>query len=247
MKESNQGLEPVKPVLPVAAYFGGKRNLTKNLSARIAAISHETYVEPFIGMGGVFLRRSHKPKGEVINDLNRDLANLFRVLQRHYNPLMDMLRWQITSRDEFKRLLSANPDSLTDLERAARFLYIQRCGYSGLIQRRAFGVSTAAPGRFDMARLAPLLEDVHARMTGVIIECLPWPISSRGMTGPRRCSISTHPIGETRRIMARRSVETSSPKWPTAWQTFKDGSFCLSMTGQKCARFSTASRSRQSR
>lgn len=174
MKESNLGLEPIKPVLPVAPYLGGKRNLAKNLSARIVAIPHDTYVEPFIGMGGVFLRRSHKPKGEVINDLNRDVANLFRILQRHYVPLMDMLRWQVTSRDEFARLLRANPDSLTDLERAVRFLYIQRCAFGGKLQGQSFGVSIARGGRFDMTRLAPLLEDVHARMTGVTIECLPW-------------------------------------------------------------------------
>ena len=99
MRESNQGLIPVAPVRPVAPYLGGKRGLAKTISERIKSVPHTTYVEPFVGMGGVFLRRPFRAKGEVINDLNRDVANLFRILQRHYVALMDMLRWQVTSRD----------------------------------------------------------------------------------------------------------------------------------------------------
>jgi DNA adenine methylase len=47
----------VRPVSPVAAYIGGKRNLAKRLVERIEAIPHTTYVEVFVGMGGVFFRR----------------------------------------------------------------------------------------------------------------------------------------------------------------------------------------------
>jgi DNA adenine methylase len=39
---------------PVAAFIGGKRRLGENLARRIEAIPHETYAEPFVGMGGVF-------------------------------------------------------------------------------------------------------------------------------------------------------------------------------------------------
>lgn len=58
--------EPVDPVKPIAPYIGGKRNLAKRLIARINAVPHETYAEVFVGMGGVFLRRDQKPRGEVI-------------------------------------------------------------------------------------------------------------------------------------------------------------------------------------
>ena len=101
----NETLTPCRPVAPVAAYLGGKRNLAQLLIERIGAVPHQAYVEPFVGMGGVFLRRPFRAKAEVINDLSTDVATLFRILQRHYQALMDMLRWQLTSRAEFERLL----------------------------------------------------------------------------------------------------------------------------------------------
>jgi DNA adenine methylase len=167
-------LIPAQPAVPVAAWIGGKKLLAKRIIARIAAIPHTTYVEPFIGMGGVFLRRPFRAKAEVINDLSGDVANLFRVLQRHYEPFMDLLRWRLTSRDEFHRLRDQRAESLTDLERAARFLYLQRTSFGGKVVGQNFGVVTTAPARFDMARMPALLADVHDRLSGVVIESLPY-------------------------------------------------------------------------
>jgi hypothetical protein len=58
----------VNPVRPVAGYIGGKRNLAKRLTALIETIPHNCYAEPFVGMGGVFLRRRSRPPAEIIND-----------------------------------------------------------------------------------------------------------------------------------------------------------------------------------
>ena len=69
MKSSH--FNAVDAVDPIAPYLGGKRNLAKNLTGRIAAIKHQTYCEPFIGMGGVFLRRAQRAKAEVINDIKK--------------------------------------------------------------------------------------------------------------------------------------------------------------------------------
>ncbi len=55
-------------------------------------------------MGGVSLRRPSRPKVEAINDASQDVATFFRVLQRHYQAFLDMLKWQVTSRAEFARL-----------------------------------------------------------------------------------------------------------------------------------------------
>ena len=164
---------PVSPVAPVAPYLGGKRRLASRIIDRIAVTPHTSYVEPFVGMGGVFLRRPFRAKGEVINDISGDIATLFRILQRHYVPLMDLLRWQITSRAEFERLRAARPETLTDLERAARFLYLQRLRFGGKPDG-VFGVAPGVPARFDVTRLGAVLEDVHQRLAGVVIEQLPY-------------------------------------------------------------------------
>jgi DNA adenine methylase len=96
-------------------------------------VPHSIYADPFVGMGGVFFRRAKVPRGEVINDRNGEVVNLFRILQRHYPRFMDTLKFQITSRREFERLKSCDPATLTDLEPPARFLYLQNPAFSGKV------------------------------------------------------------------------------------------------------------------
>ncbi len=168
------GLSPVAPTRPAAGYIGGKRNLAKRIVQRINAIPHITYAEPFVGMGGIFLRRDHRPQAEAINDWSADVATFFRILQRHYIAFMDMLRFQLTTRLGFEQLLRTDPTTLTDLERAARFLYLQRASFGGKVAGRAFGVSPTTTARFDITKLAPLLEAAHERLAPVTIERLPW-------------------------------------------------------------------------
>jgi DNA adenine methylase len=120
----------------------------------IDATPHVAYAEPFVGMGGVFLRRSRRPKCEVINDISEDVATFFRILQRHYVAFMDMLRFQLTTRAGFERLMRTDPSTLTDLERAARFLYLQRTAFGGKVVGRNFGVDVMdSPARFDVTKL----------------------------------------------------------------------------------------------
>lgn len=165
---------PVAPVQPVAAYVGGKRNLAKRLVGLIDATPHRTYAEPFVGMGGVFLRRQRRPVTEIVNDWSLDVATFYRVLQRHYVAFLDMLRFQITTRAEFERLTKVDPSTLTDLERAARFLYLQRTAFGGKVTGRNFRMDRTRPASFDVTKLGPMLEEVHERLAGVIIERLAW-------------------------------------------------------------------------
>lgn len=167
-------LTTISPTTPVAPWLGGKRNLAKRICALIDTTPCATYAEPFVGMGGIFLRRSTRPKAEVINDRGRDIANLFRILQRHYPQFLDTLRFQLTTRAEFERLVKVDPETLTDLERAARFLYLQRTAFGGKVSGRNFGVDKTRPGRFNLTTLEPMLEDLHSRLSGVVIECLDW-------------------------------------------------------------------------
>lgn len=167
-------LSPVAPVRPVAPYIGGKKALARRLAARIAAVPHVTYAEVFVGMGGVFLRREARPKAEVINDYSEDVATFFRVVRHHYQAFLDMLRFQISSRTEFERLAAQDPGTLTDLQRSARFLYLQKLAFGGKVAGRSFGVSMGRPARFDVTKVTPMLEDLHERLAGVTIERLPW-------------------------------------------------------------------------
>ena len=161
-------------VKPVAPYIGGKIRLSKTIINEIQSIPHKSYAEPFVGMGGIFLRRSERAKAEFINDYNREVSTFFRILQRHYVAFLEMIRFQITTRSEFERLSKTNPDTLTDLERAARFLYLQRTAYGGKPSGQNFGVACDRPARFNITKLTPMLEDLHTRLASVVIECLPY-------------------------------------------------------------------------
>jgi DNA adenine methylase len=167
-------VRPVPRACPVAGYVGGKKQLARRLAGMIEGTPHSLYGEVFAGMAGVFFKRETAPKVEVLNDYSRDVATFFRVLQNHYQALMDMLRWQLTSREEFARLNAMDPSHLTDLQRAARFIYVQRLSFGGKVKGRTFGVGMDQPARFDVAKLEPLLAAAHERLSGVTIECLPW-------------------------------------------------------------------------
>lgn len=164
--------EIILPVKPVAPWMGGKRNLAKRICALIDADQHITYAEPFVGMGGIFLRRTSRPRAEFINDAQRDVYNLFRVLQEHYVAFLDLLRFQITTQANFNRLVGVDPDTLTDMQRAARFLFIQRLAFGGKVSGRNFGLATDRPARFNLTTLESDLEALHTRLSGVTVTCL---------------------------------------------------------------------------
>lgn len=107
-------------------------------------------------------------------------AHLKLSLQPHCKPLLLSVLPQAiwaasaTSRAAFQKLAALEPSSLTDLERSARFIYLQRLAFGGHVARRTFGVDKQNPARFDVTKLVPLLEAIHDRMAGVVIERMPW-------------------------------------------------------------------------
>lgn len=169
-----ESIQAVRPISPATGYQGGKRNLARRICAIIDRTAHDGYAEPFVGMGGIFLRRSTRPKAEVINDISGDVAGFFRVLQEHYPYFIDMLRFRVTSRAEFDRLCALPPDRLTDLQRAARFLYLQRLAFGGKVRGRTFGVDSRGGARFNVSKIEPMLADIYDRLAGVVIEQLPF-------------------------------------------------------------------------
>jgi DNA adenine methylase len=166
--------ETVTPLSGLAPWVGGKRHLARRLVARIEAVPHVCYAEPFIGMGGVFLRRGSRVESEAINDWSRDVATLFRVVQRHPQALFDEIGWRTASRDDFVRLAKADPDGLTDIERAARFCFLQYNAYGGKPKGASFGRSPLRRSRWDPARIEAHLREVSRRLAGVVIDRLPY-------------------------------------------------------------------------
>jgi len=153
------------------AYIGGKNRIAAKIVAMFPA--HNTYVEAFAG-GAQVLFRKEPSRVEVINDLNGDVVNFFRVCQSHHAELARYLGFTLVSRRWFTLFEAENPAALTDIQRAARFLYLQKNAFAGLVRKRKYHYAVAGPPSFNPARLPQLLENAHRRLERVQIECLPY-------------------------------------------------------------------------
>lgn len=157
---------------PIVPWVGGKRVLAKSIAGLISAIEHKCYVEPCVGMGGVFFRRSMRAKAEVINDINEDVITMFRVSAEHPDELKRHVARLLHARAEFQRMLKVPADTLTDVQRSARFILLQAAAFGGKVVSRSFGYSLDGPGRVSAGRLVERLERLHMRLQGVVIEKL---------------------------------------------------------------------------
>jgi DNA adenine methylase len=111
---------------------------------------------------------------EIINDINSDLVTLYRVIKLHLDEFIRYLRWLLVSRDEFARFRAEQPETLTDIQRAVRFYYLLRNGYSSRIPAPSFTISTFRRPNFNLLRIEEELSMVHLRLARVYIENLPY-------------------------------------------------------------------------
>lgn len=77
-KPIEDNVDPVKGSLPLK-WYGGKQYLADKIIAMMP--KHLHYVEPYFGGGAVLFRKPCEGVSEVVNDLNKDLTNFWRVLQ----------------------------------------------------------------------------------------------------------------------------------------------------------------------
>ncbi len=155
----------MKGVIP---YFGGKSRLAKTIINKIP--EHTCYVEVFAGGASVFFAKDPS-QTEVLNDLDKDLVTLYRVIKHHPEELYRQYKFSLVSRSEFDREQQVNPDTLTDVQRAARYLFLQKCAFGGHITGQTFGVSTTGKPRFNLLTLESTIEKAWQRLIHVQIEC----------------------------------------------------------------------------
>ncbi|MCE6323601.1 DNA adenine methylase, partial [Acinetobacter baumannii] len=157
-----------KPIVP---WMGGKRRLVSQLIEKMP--EHQCYVELFAGGAALFFMREEQSKVEVINDLNGELVNLYRVVQHHLEEFVRQFKWALVSRQMFEWLKSASVDLMTDIQRAARFYYLQHTAFGAKVSGQTFGTRTA--GRpVNLLRIEEQLSEAHLRLSGVTVEHLSW-------------------------------------------------------------------------
>lgn len=155
----------MKGIIP---YFGGKSRLAKTIIEKMP--EHGCYVEVFAGGASVFFKKEPS-KTEVLNDLDNDLITLYRSVKHHPEELYRQFKFSLVSRSEFQRNKEVNPETLTDIQRAARYLYLQKTCFGGMITGQTYGTSTVGKPRLNLLTLQNTLEQAWERLMQVQIEC----------------------------------------------------------------------------
>jgi len=153
------------------SYVGGKRALAKRVIELFP--KHTTYVEAFAGGAQVFFHKEPS-KVEVLNDLDGEIVNFFRVCQAHSEELLRCFRYSLVSRKWFELLRATDPATLTDVQRAARYLYLLKSSFASLVRNPHYHWHVVQPPGLNLERLPELLENAHKRLERVQIECLPY-------------------------------------------------------------------------
>lgn len=158
-------------VSPIVPWMGGKRRLVSQLIEKMP--EHQCYVELFAGGAALFFMRDQPSKVEVINDLNGELVNLYRVVQHHLEEFVRQFKWALVSRQMFEWLKSASIELMTDIQRAARFYYLQHTAFGAKVSGQTFGTATTARP-VNLLRIEEQLSEAHLRLSGVTVEHLSW-------------------------------------------------------------------------
>ena len=153
------------------AWVGGKSKLAKQVVELMPA--HHTYVEVFAGAAWVLFRKSES-RVEILNDLNGDLINLYRCVKYHLEEFVRQFKYSLVSREEFQRLHRAVPDTLTDIQRAARYYYLLKAGYGGKAADHTFSAGPSTKSRLNLLRIEEELSAAHVRLAQVTIERQPY-------------------------------------------------------------------------
>lgn len=146
---------------PFVKWAGGKRQILSRINEYVQDSINDnpdyTYIEPFLGGGAVFF--SLRPKKAIINDLNEDLINAYKIIKSdNYLKLIDKLKEfsddYHNSPDEFYYHIREWDrvdnwmDAHDDVDRAARMIFLNRTCYNGLYRVNSKGQFNTPMGRY---------------------------------------------------------------------------------------------------
>jgi len=153
------------------SYLGGKNRIAGKIISLIP--EHNCYIEPFCG-GAQVLFHKEPSNVEVLNDLDEEVFNFLRVCQLHHDEMVRYLQFCTVSRKWFELFQMQDPKTLSDIQRAARFFYLQKNCYGGLINRKNLPISVQDGSNYNPPRIPMVLHLAHERLLKVQLECLPY-------------------------------------------------------------------------
>lgn len=179
---------------PIIPWIGGKRRLAEKIITRFPL--HTCYVEPFAGGAALYFMRPQPAKVEVLNDINGDLVNLYRVVRHHPEEFLRQFKWALSSRQLFEWAKATPPETLTDIHRAARFYYLQRQAFGSKVVGQSWGTATTVPP-VNLMRIEEEISAASLRLAQTFIEHLPWAEVMRRYDRPHTLFYCDPPYWQT--------------------------------------------------
>ncbi len=148
---------------PFLKWAGGKRGLIKQLFAKFPT-EFNNYHEPFLGGGAVFFelysRGMLEGKKAYLSDINSELINTYQIVKNNPEKLITELVHYKNNHDkelyyktrELDR--SNNFKTLPKLERAARFIYLNKTCFNGLYRVNSKGYFNTPIGSYKNPNIA---------------------------------------------------------------------------------------------
>jgi DNA adenine methylase len=156
---------------PIIPWIGGKRRLAAEILPWFEP--HTCYVEPFAGAAALLFNKVPS-KVQVLNDVNTELVNLYRVVRHHLEEFVRQFKWALSSRKLFAWAQATPAETLTDIQRAARFFYLQKLAFGAKVEGQTFGTATTASQALNLLRIEEDLSAAHLRLSRVVIEHMDW-------------------------------------------------------------------------
>lgn len=117
-------------IRPVIKWAGGKRQLLEQFTPLFLDNLPSVYHEPFLGSGAVFFHLA--PREAFLTDSNEELINFYLVLRESVEDLIAQLTQHENTREYYYLVRATDTGQLTPVERASRFLFLNKCGFNGL-------------------------------------------------------------------------------------------------------------------
>ena len=131
LKETLRKAGPQPPkVKPILKWVGGKRQLLPELSKRMPE-SFGTYYEPFIGGGALFFNGEFKTA--ILGDVNAELINTYSIVRNRVEALIEKLGEHRYEKEYYYKIRALDPANLTKVERAARFIYLNKTCFKRIV------------------------------------------------------------------------------------------------------------------
>ena len=139
---------------PIVKWAGGKRQLLSTLKSNLP-VQFGRYFEPMVGGGALLFHL--KPENACIGDVNAELVNLYQVVRDEVEELIEDLSKHIYEKEYFYQLREVDRSevfkSWESVQKASRFLYLNRSCFNGLYRVNSSGYFNVPFGRYTNPRI----------------------------------------------------------------------------------------------